>query len=159
MFEYIPVALTNLKAAKDILMTIQDLRDFDKITTATKEIKERLIETIDSVLATKEQFLTFQDKITELEKENARLKEWFLEKQRYERRQIAPGVFTQVEKDFTGELETAHKLCQNCFNKAIPSTLQQERNIKIRHYVLVCPNGCPSLTFKYYIDQIEEAHD
>ena len=67
MLEYIPSALSSLKAAKDIITTIQDLRDFDKIMTATSELKERLIESIDNVLASKEQLLTFHERISELE--------------------------------------------------------------------------------------------
>lgn len=153
MIEYIPSALSSLKAAKDLITTIQELRDFDKIITATTELKERLIETIDSVLASKEQLLTFQERITELEKENNRLKDWSAEKERYSWRQISDGVFACVENDFKGNLQDARKLCCNCFDKTIKSTLQQSRDFKKgmgTHITLVCPNGCPSLEFAYY---------
>ena len=105
MIEYIPSALSSLKAAKDIITTIQELRDFDKITTATTELKERLIDTIDSVLASKEQLLTFQEKITELEKENNRLKDWSAEKAQYSLKQIAISNFAYIHNDFVGKFE------------------------------------------------------
>jgi hypothetical protein len=91
----------------------------------------------------------------ELEQEIVRLKNWSAEKDLYERRQIAPGVFAQVEKNFVGEAESAHKLCCNCFDKATPSTLQQNLVIDPkaggRMTKLVCPNGCPPIVFRHYL--------
>ena len=39
MFEYIPLAISSITSAKNIATTILELRDFDKITTATMELK------------------------------------------------------------------------------------------------------------------------
>lgn len=151
MIEYIPSALSSLKAAKEILTTIQNIRDFDKIMTATTEIKERLVEAIDSILSTKEQLLTFQDKITNLEQENKRLKDWTLQKEKYTRKLIADGVFACVDNESVGDFENDHKLCCNCFEKTIPSTLQQQYSFReTNHYSLSCPNGCPPLKFEEY---------
>jgi hypothetical protein len=150
MIEHIPLALSSLKAAKDIITTIQELKDIDKIMNATIELKERLIESIDNVLASKEQLLTIHERMMELEKENNRLKDWSSEKEKYEQRQIGNGVFVYIDKNFVGMAEKAHKLCCNCFdNKNIKSTLQQSDEPN-RLVGLTCPNGCPKLVF-YYI--------
>lgn len=90
----------------------------------------------------------------ELEQEIVRLKDWGTEKALYERREVAPGVFAQIEKGFVGDMQSAHKLCCNCFNKAIPSTLQSNEIVdpKIGRMVkLVCSNGCPPIVFRHYI--------
>lgn len=90
----------------------------------------------------------------ELEQEVMRLKDWSAEKEKYERRQVASGVFAQIEKSFVGESEAAHKLCCNCFDKAIPSTLQSNQisDPKLgRMTKLVCPNGCPPIVFRHYL--------
>ena len=90
----------------------------------------------------------------ELEQQIVRLKDWSAEKEMYERRQVAPGVFAQIEKGFVGDMQSAHKLCCNCFDKAIPSTLQSNqisdpktgRTVK-----LACSNGCPPIVFRHYL--------
>jgi len=149
MLEYIPSALSSLKAAKDIITTLQDLRDFDKITTATTELKERLIEAIDNVLASKEQLLTFDKKISELEKENERLKDWIIEKEKYAPKAIAQGIFAYMDKDFKGLPENEYKLCCGCFEKKVKSPLQVAHVGNIMQ--LVCLNGCPAIPFHYFI--------
>lgn len=154
MIEHIPLALSSLKAAKEIITTIQDLRDFGKIFTATSELKERLIESIDGVLATKEQLLSFQNRITDLEKENNHLKDWTAEKKQWSLRQVGHGNFAYVRNDFMGNLQQAQKLCCNCFDKTIRSTLQ-ERKIPVGMKVsLVCSNHCPELIFDCYINEV-----
>lgn len=153
MIEYLPSAISSLKAAKEIITTIQELRDFNKITTATTELKERLIETIDSVLAGKEQLLLLQTKISDLEKECNRLKDWSAEKKQYSWRQIADGVSAYVENNFKGNFQDTRKLCCNCFDKTIKSTLQQSNELKQgmgRIITLTCPKGCPKLEFTHY---------
>lgn len=93
-------------------------------------------------------------KINELEKECMRLKDWSAEKENYKREQIATGVFAYIEKNYMGKLENAHKLCCNCFDKTIKSTLQEDATPRahwIRH--LICPNGCPNLIITNYIEQ------
>ena len=150
MLEYIPLALSNLKAAKDIITTIQDLRDFEKITTATTELKERLIATIDNVLASKDQLLTFDKRITELEQENNRLKDWSLEKEKYGLKTIAQGIFAYMYKDFIGLPQNEYKLCCGCFEKNMKSPLQ-EANEGNGRMQLICLNGCPPIPFQYYI--------
>jgi hypothetical protein len=151
MIEYLPLAITSIKAAKEIATSMLELRDLNKIKTATSELNERLIEAIDSILATKEQFLAFQARITEVEKENDRLKDWSEEKNRYTRRPIAVGVFAYIETNFVGLLENAHKYCCNCFDKTSKSTLQQSGQKLPK--ALVCPNGCPPLQVFHYIDE------
>jgi hypothetical protein len=153
MIEYITLALSSLKAAKEVIATIQNIRDFDKISIATTELKEHLIETIDSILSTKEQLLTFQDRITNLEQENNRLINWTAQKEKYTLKLIANGSFAYVNNESKENLQNSHKLCCNCFDKTIISTLQQEYFFgHANNFMLHCPNGCPPLKFREYID-------
>ena len=152
MLEYLSQAITSLTAAKNIATTLLELRDFDKLTTATIELKGHLVQTYDYIISEKERVLTLQAKISELEKECNRLKDWSTEKEQYTRKQIANGVFAYIENNFKGDFQDAHKLCCNCFNKTVKSTLQQGiKRTHIRLITLVCPNGCPELEFISYI--------
>jgi DNA repair exonuclease SbcCD ATPase subunit len=158
MIEHIPLALSSLKAAKDIITTIKDVRDFDKIATATAELKERLIEAIDNILASKEQLLAFHERISDLEKENNHLKDWSIEKSQYEPKQVVSGVFVEIIKNYKGSFEQAYKLCDNCFNKTIFSPLQQSKKPNsIR--ILTCPNGCPPIEFHRYLENPEKSDE
>jgi len=156
MIEYIPLAISSLNAAKDIASGLLHLRDFDKITSATMELKGHLVQTYDHIISEKERVLVLQSQISELKKECVRLKDWSAEKEKYECRQIAHGVFVQIDKTCQGNFEQAHKLCCNCFNKTIKATLQQSTEFKPhvgRIKTLTCPNGCPALEFSDYIKQ------
>ena len=117
MLEYLSQAITSLTAAKNIATTLLKLRDFDKLTTATIELKDHLVQAYDYVISEKERVLTLQAKISELEKECNRLKDWSTEKEQYTRKQIANGVFAYVVNNFKGDFQDAHKLCCNCFSK------------------------------------------
>lgn len=89
----------------------------------------------------------------ELEKECVRLKDWSAEKANYTMRKIGPGVFAQVENKPVNDLQDAHKLCCNCFDKTIKATLQQTVEHKSpggRMIGLTCPNKCPQLVFSHY---------
>ena len=152
MFEYIPLAISSITTAKNIATTILELRDFDKIATATMELKGCLIQTYDFIISEKDRSLTLQTRISELEKECNRLKDWSTEKEKYSRMEIATGVFAYIENNFVGNTENAHKYCCNCFDKTIKSTLQQGDIIKSSFGLrkLVCPNGCPPLELRKY---------
>lgn len=150
MIEYIPLAISSLTAAKNLVSTILELRDFDKITSATMELKGYLIQTYDHIISEKERVLSLQERISELENECNRLKDWSAEKEKYTRRQIALGVFAEMAKDYDGLLREAHKFCCNCFEKNMPATLQRNQNKS--SYFLACPNGCPPLEFREYMD-------
>jgi hypothetical protein len=152
MVEYLAPAIASLKAAKDIASTLLDLRDIDKITTATIDLKSRLVQTYDYIISEKERALALQDRVSKLEKECDRLKDWSADREKYSRRQIGTGVFTYIDSPCQGELQNAHKLCCNCFDKTIKSTLQQSHGHS-RSIILTCPNGCPPLQFYYYSDQ------
>jgi hypothetical protein len=89
-----------------------------------------------------------------LEKEIVRLKDWSAEREKYELKEVATGVFARVEKGYVGSMQSAHKLCCNCFEKAIPSTLQSNQisDPRLGHQVkLACPNGCPPVVFRHYL--------
>ena len=147
MLEYLPLAISSLTAAKNMTTTLLELRDFDKVATATMELKGHLIQTYDHIITEKDRVSSLQTKIDELEKECRRLKDWSAEKEQWSLREVGHGNFAYVHKDFHGEFQQAQKLCANCYEKTIKSTLQ-ERKIKVgRDVALICSNGCPELIF------------
>jgi hypothetical protein len=152
MLEYIPLALASLKNAKDISSSLLELRDFQKYATKLIELQNHIIKANSMVLSEQDARFLMASKIQELENECMRLKDWSADKEKYVRRNIGFGNFAYVEICHKGELQEAHKLCCNCFDKTVKSTLQQTYGHS-RSIILTCPNGCPSLEFYYYMDQ------
>ncbi len=153
MIEYLPLAISSLNAAKNITTTLLELRDFNKVTTATMELKSHLIQTYDHIISEKDRVSALQSKIDKLEKECSRLKDWSAEKEQWSWREIGQGNFAYVRKDFHDNFEHAQKLCCGCYEKTIKSTLQQRKIIVGRQISLICPNHCPELIFDCYINE------
>ncbi len=157
MIEYLSLAITTLKTAKDIASTLLEIRDIDKVTSSAIELKSCIVQTYGHIISEQERSLSLQTKILELEKECARLKDWSAERQQYTRKLLSSGVFAYVANDYQANLENAHKLCCNCFDKSVKSTLQQTQEFITRSQwekYLICPNGCPRLEFDNYIDEV-----
>ena len=154
MIEYLPQALSSLGAATNIISNLLSLRDFSKHAAQLTELQTYIIKANSMIISEQNEHSLLSAKIQELEKENMHLKDWGAEKEKYERRQIATGVFAYVEKNLMDNLENTHKLCCNCFDKTIKSTLQQQwTHSRPFMRLLICPNGCPTLEFDQYISK------
>lgn len=87
-----------------------------------------------------------RDKV-ELENEIARLRDWALEKEKYELKEIARGLFVRIDKSFADKLQSAQKFCATCFEKNIKSPLQQQ-NVEVgRQLSLSCFNCKATIVF------------
>lgn len=148
-------AAQSVQSLLSLLKAANGLANYNEIVAAVSEVNTKLMQANAVALAGQEKQSALTTKVHELEQEIVRFKDWSAEKEKYERRQVAPGVFAQIEKGFMGEMESSHKLCCNCFDKAIPSTLQQNLVIDPkaggRMTKLVCPNGCPPIVFRHYL--------
>lgn len=152
MLEYLPQALSSLGIATNILSSFLKLRDFTKHASDIAQLQSHIIQANSLIISAQNEHSSLTAKIQELEQECMRLKDWSAEKEHYSRQQIAHGVFAYIEKKFVGRFGAAHKLCCNCFDKTIKSTLQQgQKQTHMRMTTLVCPNGCPELQFISYI--------
>ncbi len=154
MIESIPVALTSLKAATDIISSLLKLREFNNHAGEIAQLLNHIIQANTTIISVQQDHSSLTAKVQELEKECVRLKDWSAEKDQYERRNIGPGVFAYILKGYKDEFEKAHKFCCNCFDKTIKSTLQQSEDNKGRgrFNILTCPNGCPKIEFHYYLE-------
>jgi hypothetical protein len=150
MLEHLPQALSSLGAASTIAKTMLELRDFQHLNNKVIELQQIIISAQKQVLSGQGEQTALAAKVNELEKECARLKDWSSEQKRYTCREIGEGVFAYLANDSAGNLQSAHKLCCNCFDSNIKSTLQQSREPQ-RMIGLVCPNGCPKLVFTHYL--------
>lgn len=150
MIEHLPQALSHLSTAAGVIKTLYELRDFNQLNAKLAELYPSIIAAQQDLMAANVQNSALMARANDLEQECMRLKDWKSERERYTLKQIGEGVFAYVANDAGGDTQAAHKLCCNCFDKTIKSTLQQRR--EERHMIgLVCSNGCPPLIFTHYL--------
>ena len=150
MMTEIQSALELSNKVKGIISSFIEMRDFAKFTPQLNSLNSEIINLHGLIRTIQEREYSLSSEIEELRKENVRLKEWAINKEEYKRTQIATGVFAYIRKDAVGNFDEINKYCCNCFDKTIPSTLQQTREPQ-RMIGLVCPNGCPKLEFTHYV--------
>ena len=155
MIEYLPQAIASLNAAANIVNGLLKLRDFAKQQDAVIEFGRLITDAQSKLMLSQNEQFALAAKVSELEQECMRLKDFEAERKKYTRKEIANGVFAYVVNDFVGKLENAHKYCCNCFDNHKKSTLQQFHVSVGRQFGLSCHNKCPDLIFWYYIDANE----
>lgn len=96
---------------------------------------------------------TLVSRAQELEQEISRLKDWAGEREKYELKEIAAGVFARVEKGFVGKLQSAPKFCANCFEENTKSPLQLQHVPVGRQLSLSCGPCKSTIVFRYFVDQ------
>lgn len=150
MIEYLPQALSSLNTALTIGKAFVNIRGSAKGQESLKEFNNAIIKAQQQIISAQNEQSMMSAKVNELEQECIRLKNWDAERQKYVRTEIAIGVFAYIEKDFMGDLQSAHKYCCNCFYEYKKSTLQQFKISEGRRIGLSCHNGCPNLIFVNY---------
>ncbi len=96
MIEYMPAALSSLSAASNIISGLIKLRDFSQYAATFTDLQSHIIQANSHIISEQQAHSLLTTKVQELEKECMRLKDWSAEKDQYERRQIAPGVFAYI---------------------------------------------------------------
>ena len=152
MIEHLPQALSSLSAALSISQTLLGIRDSAKLQEAVIHFNSAIIDAQSKIMASQGEQAALTTKIEELKKECVSLKNWEAEREEYNRKEVSPGVFVYIEKNFVGQLRNAHKYCCNCFDNYKKSTLQQSIIDPGMKIALTCHNKCPDLLFFNYMD-------
>lgn len=149
--------MTSAKAAYDIAKGINALKNEVDKNQAVSKILEVLIAVQKDALSMQEKHSLLTTKIQELEKECDRLKDWQTEKERYELKEIAPGVFARIEKGLVGNLQSAHKFCATCFEQNFKAPLQQEKIDVGRKLSLTCHRCKSKVIFDSYLKTLDQS--
>ena len=132
--------VSALKSAMDILKSIKDLSGSSTAKGQIAELYEKIITAREASLSAQEERTALLQRISELEKEVARLKAWGSEKEQYELKQVHPGAVAYVPKRDTQAAKQPHWLCGNCYEEGKKSFLQCQgqlpKSIKSKY---VCP--------------------
>jgi hypothetical protein len=124
MLTEIDRALQSLTALKNLVQAKKSMSNFREIRAAVSEVDEKLTTAYIVAWKSQEKQTALIQYISELEKENAELKNWNREAERYQLDQIVTGAFAYSLKPGRENGEPAHYLCTNCFGKREKSILQ-----------------------------------
>jgi hypothetical protein len=149
MFAETAAAISSLKAASDIARAMVDVRDATKLSAQIGELQQAIIAAQVHAIAIAEKNFALSNRVQELESECKRLTDWSVEAQNYEVKEISTGVFAYLAKGDATSLQSAQKLCPNCFAKRAKSLLQQS-NDDYRSVGLTCPACRMKLVFHGY---------
>ena len=118
-------AFTSLKTATDIAKTLLALREAAQFNSQLADLLNAVVEARLQTVAIQESHTSISSRVKELEQELEHLKRWDAEAKNYEVLEVAHGVFAYVAKEQKQALQSAQKLCSNCFHQHIKSFLQQ----------------------------------
>jgi hypothetical protein len=125
--------LSALKTAFDIAKGLKDIDDAARRNAAIIELQEK-------ILSAQQSQSTLIEAVSDLERKIAEMKAWEADKQRYELKAIAPGIFTFALKPSMSNGEPPHYICANCCAAGKKSYLQQ--HIRGPHYDLFKCRTC-----------------
>ena len=125
--------LGALKTAFDMAKGLKDINDATIRNGAVIELEEK-------ILAAREAQSTLLDRVSELENEVTRLKDWEADKKRYQLADIGKGVVALALKPTMSNGEPMHYICADCAAKGKKSHLQP--HINGPYYDQFKCNGC-----------------
>jgi hypothetical protein len=136
-------ALTSLKASKDLLEAMVDLRTAGSFNQKRLELQSKLMNTQGHIFAVNDERATLIQRVSDLEKQIAAMDTWTTEKERYELKDIDVSSFVYALKKSMSYGQPAHWLCTRCYEDAKKSILQSlglgQSGSDLRVHLWNCP--------------------
>ena len=121
-------AVTALAGSSDAAARREQLTD----------LQQALIQLSTNAFAVQVQNASLLTRVSELEGELTRSKDWAAEKAQYALLEVSAGIFARVQQSSVQPLQQAHKLCSTCFERGVKSFLQIQTG-ELRRRNLLCP--------------------
>ena len=135
--------ITSLRAAAELAKLAVDARDAAVIRAKVIELQREIFAAQSCALTTQQDQFTLLDRVRNLEKENAELKAWDAETEKYQLTDVRKnagfgqeGAFAYRLKAMGPSGEPIHFLCAKCFQDREKSILQAQ---------LLFPGHCDAL--------------
>lgn len=146
-------AIAGLSALAKTVADIASSNDAAQRNALLIEFQKALIQTQGITASEQRKNASLAARNQELEQEIVRLKDWAAERDKYELKEVATGIFARVEKSYVGPLKSAQKFCANCFEQREKRILQFQ-NVEVgRKKSLVCGHCKSTVVFHSYADE------
>lgn len=124
MTNYLTAAGGAIGAAVGVVQRITTTMTAVAINDVKIELQGSLLAAQSALFQAQQNEATTATRISDLEKELVRLRDWSAEASRYEMKAIDIGAFAYMPKPGVENGEPPHWLCTNCFGKGQKSVLQ-----------------------------------
>jgi hypothetical protein len=118
-----------LKAAAGLVQALSASATQATINEVKLELQQRLLDAQTALFAAQQIQTAATERVSDLEQEIVRLKDWKGEKQRYKLHPIDVGSVAYVPKPGMENGEPPYWLCASCFEEGHRSILQYQRNV------------------------------
>jgi hypothetical protein len=129
---------SGFQSAGRILQSILELRDAAKIHAKAIELQAVILDAQSQAMNAQTTALAQISEIRELKERIVQMENWEREKQRYELKELKPGVFAYALKPDMSNGEPAHNICAQCYQSGVKAPLQAEVRAPGLVHVLVC---------------------
>jgi hypothetical protein len=135
--------MSALKAAGEITKLMIASHDANVIRQKAIELQTQIFTAQQNALTAQSDQFTLLQQVRDLESQNANLKAWESEKQRYELRQLhgRGAAFAYSPKVGAQGAEPFHCICAACYQRGAKTILQFSRTASVRstEHILKCP--------------------
>ncbi len=129
MLAEISAGLSSLKAATDIVKGLNAAKTDAAINSVKIELQTLILDAHHGLFAAQDAQAASGRRITELEQEIVRLKDWSAEKERYQLINMRQGSVAYAQKPTVENRQVPHWLCANCFEHGRKSFMQKQGEI------------------------------
>jgi hypothetical protein len=133
-------AYQGLKATLDIVKGLNAAATNATVNEVKVALTQHILDAQVTLLSANEAQATAVHRITDLEQEIARLKDWSTGKERYELKGYYPGTFAYALKPSVAGSEPSHMLCAHCFQNGQKSILQATGHFERGNPMHICPS-------------------
>ena len=129
MIAEISAGFTSLKAAKDLLQALHGVQTAVAINDVKFALQSHLLDAQQGLFAAQEAQSAASKRISDLEEEIVRIRDWKAERENYELVDVWHGAFAYMPKGGVESGEIAHWLCTNCFEQGRKSLMQNKGGV------------------------------
>ena len=119
-------AFAGLKGAYEIAKSMMGIRDAVMIQSKVVELLGEIMAAQEGALRSQERESALTQQIRELEQRIKQMETWDREKDRYELKELPPGVFVRALKRGMEQGKPAHCICEKCYQNGKRSILHKE---------------------------------
>jgi hypothetical protein len=134
----IAAAASSLKAAADVARALGELHTMSEVQGKVIELQSKILAAQSSALAAQSEHALMSQRVSELESEVARVKEWTGEKTRYSLIKPWDGAVVYALRESVSNGEPPHWICTNCYQSGRKSILNQVWD-KNGTSIVLCP--------------------
>jgi hypothetical protein len=135
MAKWIDAIMLPLTAAGDIAKGLVDIRDTVKFRDAVIKLQAQILSAQQGALTAQARETQMAEEIRVLKAHVAEIEAWAAQKERYELKELRPGVFVYALKPGMEGGEPPHQICQICYQRGKRSILHADEQHNEVYYL------------------------